>query len=158
MTIGAILERYEVPAAAAEAAVLRGAYARAVQAVWLGPEVSWPTLVKALVFAELGSKDLGATVRKKVGLDKYATTIIARGTKEKIHDIARGHDWHQKLYVYCGVKTGTVHALRGVRASEIIQQVEVLLLGPVDTELATASATCGRIRDLNVLHYKNPSV
>jgi len=158
MTIGAILERYEVPTAAADAAVLRGAYARAVQAVWLGPEVSWPTLVKALVFAELGSKDLGTTVRKKIGLDKYATTLIARGTKDKIRDIARGHDWHQKLYVYCAVQSGSVHVLKHVHADAVVCEIEGLLLTRVDKELVNAPATSIRVRDLNVLHYKNPSV
>lgn len=158
MTIGQIFERYEVPEKAQEAALLRGAYARALEAVWLGPEISWPTLVKALVFAELGSKELGAQVRKKVGLDKYAATLIARGTKDRVRDIAKGHDWHQKLFVYCAVKTGTVHVLKQARADAIVQVVEALLFAPVDMERATTPLSCGRVRDLNVLHYKNPSV
>jgi hypothetical protein len=156
VTIGTIFERYEVPRDVADEALRRGAYVLALKSAWVGPEVQWPILVKALVFASLGES--GAHIRKKVGLDKYIVTLITRGMPKFAETIISSHDIHQKLYVYClwhdnpdtwGIPLETWR--------DIEKEVRHNLLHDVVTSQPD-QAVLNDIASINILHYKNPSV
>lgn len=158
MTIDTIFTRYEVPTDVQERALRRGAYVLALQKAWVGPSVTWPLLVKVLMFADLG--ETSALIRKKTGLDKYAVTLIARGVPKYAETIAQSHDWHQKIYLYCAHMTGIVtdDGTKGGAFGSIVRDVLHNLLHDVPVPEAVSVEDERLLRAINILHYKNPSV
>jgi hypothetical protein len=158
MTIGTIFERYDVPADIQARALARGAYVLALQRAWVGPDVSWSLIVKTLIFADLG--ETSAHIRKKVGLDKYAVTLITRGVSKYAHIIAESHDWHQKLYLYCAYVTGVItsdsHSERALELVTAHVQHNLLNIVPIPSQAPPDEERT--LRTINILHYKNPSV
>jgi len=156
MTIDTIFERYNVDAQMAEQALSRGAYVLALKKVWVGPEVQWNTIVKALVFVDVGKES--AHIRKKVGLDKYTVTLITRGVPKFFDTVAASHDIHQKLFVYCLWRENVPHADIDMQAWENLQkEIESNMLVEAGEVVAQAK-DINTILKMNILHYKNPSV
>ena len=156
MTIETILERYEVPHEIAQHALERGAFVLALREAWVGPEISWDRLVKAVIFASLGEQ--GSTIRKKVGLDKYIVTLIARGVPKYADMILESHDWNQKLYAYCmWHDTAVNQEVSTVFWNQLKKEVEANLLHGVD-RTTVHTPTLSKLRSIEVRHYKNPSV
>jgi hypothetical protein len=120
--------------------------------------VTWPLLVKVLIFADLG--ETSALIRKKTGLDKYAVTLIARGVPKYAETIAQSHDWHQKIYLYCAHMTGIVtdDGTKDGAFGSIVRDVLHNLLHDVPVPEAVSVEDEHLLRAINILHYKNPSV
>lgn len=157
MTIDAIFARYEVSPLMQQEALLRGAFVLALEQVWVGPPVTWSLLVKACMFASLG--ETSAHIRKKIGLDKYIVTLITRGSPKFADVVATSHDLHQKLYAYVvwqgNNETGAEHVVAWER---IVHEIEHNLVHPVPPPNILTQKVEHTLRDINILHYKNPSV
>jgi hypothetical protein len=157
MTIDAIFARYEVPVATQQSALLRGAYVLALEEQWVGPAVTWSILVKACVFASLGESS--AHIRKKIGLDKYIGTLITRGQPKFAEVVAVSHDVHQTLYAYVVWQcTNEVFSIPGTTWERIVSDVEHNLVRPVVLPDMLTPQREHTLREINMLHYKNPSV
>jgi len=157
MTIDTIFTRYEVPEDVRAHALARGAYLLALERAWVGPTVSWPLLTKTIIFADLGEH--GAHIRKKIGLDKYAVTLITRGVPKYAETLADGHDWHQKIYFYAAHATGILTVPTDLPAlARITHDVEHNLLHDVPVPEVAPEEDARMLRNINILHYKNPSV
>ena len=159
MTIDAIFERYEVPRGVQVVALLRGSHSLLLSEAWVGPAVTWQVVVKALVFADLGEQ--GAHIRKKVGLDKYTTTLIARGHSKFVDAVARSHDLYQKLCIYC-MGLPDLAAMESVEHRDawehIVSEIERNLLHTVVPPTVLSPEHEAVLRSIDILHYKNPSV
>ncbi|MBP9759982.1 MAG: hypothetical protein KBD24_01285 [Candidatus Pacebacteria bacterium] len=160
MTIDAIFTRYQVPPDVQKQALARGAFVLALHDVWVGPDVTWPVIVKALIFAHLGDIETSAHVRKKVGLDKYTLTLITRGVPTFADTVADSHDWHQKLYVYCLWRDDEViQAMCHDAWQRIKFEIEANMLHEVASQVTSSlSQVTHTLRAIEVYHYKNPSV
>jgi hypothetical protein len=157
MTIDTIFERYGVPEEVQDAALVRGAYVQDLARAWVGGAVSWPLLTKALIFASLG--ETSAHIRKKVGLDKYLVTLIARGTPTYLETVARTHDVHQLIYAYALWRTEPDGAVtRSLVWNTVRERVERNLLHSVDPPPTLSPKRAHALRAIDILHYKNPSV
>lgn len=158
MTIDTIFTRFDIPADTQRAALIRGAYVRALERVWVGPPVAWPLLAKVLIFADIG--EASGTVRKKIGLDKYAVTLIARGIPKYADTVAQSHDWNQIVYMFCAQRTGVISPLPASRSSFQTIDVRVTenMLRDIPVPDTIVPADEHTLRAINILHYKNPSV
>lgn len=157
MTIDAIFARYEVSVAIQQSALLRGAYVLALEEQWVGSAVTWPILVKACICASLGESS--AHIRKKIGLDKYIGTLITRGQPKFAEVVAVSHDVHQKLYAYVVWQcTNAVSDIPGATWEGIVSEVEHNLVRPVVIPDVLTPQREHTLREINILHYKNPSV
>ena len=107
MTVDAIFERYEVPVQVREKAFARAAFVYAVHDVWVGPPLDWTILIKAALFADLGTKEATAHIRKKVGLDKYVITVLAWAVPERIAEVLAENDWYQMIHLSVSLRTET---------------------------------------------------
>jgi hypothetical protein len=157
MTVEQIFERYEVPQAVARDAYARAGWARAVHAVWLGPVLTWSQVYQALLFTDLGDTERTRTVRKKVGLNKYVTTLIARADPRHLQSALTQKDVHQLVYLYClGRDDRSFKDACGALWARIRDEVECLCLDVPDT--ATSAHLGNTLANMDILHYKNPSV
>lgn len=157
MTIDAIFSRYEVPAEIRRKAFVRGAFALALQESWVGPTITWPVLVKALVFADVGGES--GHIRKKIGLDKYTATLIARGVSQYTHTIQMSSDWHQKLYLYGATVCGVVPVATEHNNSftDIAHGIQRNLLHEIAVPDQLSPEQERILGSIEIYHYKNPS-
>lgn len=151
MTIEQIFLRYEVPEAVREATFARAGIVEALKDVWVGPVVDWLVLTKAALFCELGTPEETNLISKKVGLDKYTQTLIARAVPERLVQVCMEHDWHQRILLYIRSRE------KGNPDEELKAVVEAQLM--TEPHWGAITPVCrSRLRRLEIFHYKNPSV
>jgi hypothetical protein len=159
VTIAEIYERFAVPPEAEQGAFLRACFVRLLKEEWLGERVDWRLLYVATLCTELGDASFDKNLRKKVGVDKYVTTLIARTNPTYFPVLANTHDVQQLLFAYTVWHNNpSVQALDPSSWSTLKTRVESSLLS-VPPVPATLSASCVHfMRSIQIYHYKNPSV
>jgi len=152
MTIGHALTYYAVPHEAAQRAVARGALVYSMRSQWIGPEVNWSLLVKAAVFCDLGSDDLTRRVVKKLGVDKFTQTLIARAVPIRVGEIVARPDWYERVQLVAA------YAARGDLLEDgVVGVLDEVLLIPL-SQIEPTRNNEDMVRALDVRHYKNPSI
>jgi len=160
MRIRDIYERYEIPEVVQRAALEKAAYISHLRAQWVGPTFDWSVLTKAMLFGNLGDVETTKLVRKKVGLDKFIVSVIDRGVIERAGEILLSHDLYLMTYLYCQIMSSKdLNEEEAATRMSLENFLSENLLVPItEVEKNASKKECDRFLDLEILHYKNPSV
>lgn len=148
-----------VPDEAQRAVFLRACFVLSLKKEWLGEDVTWRSILVAVLCTNLGDASFDATLRKKVGVDKYATTLIARTKPTYMTTLATTHDVHQLVFAYALWHDQTqIHVVDMDAWKSIKTRVESNLLSVPSTPTTPPASCVEYLRSIQIYHYKNPSV
>jgi hypothetical protein len=152
--------RYDIPENVSQKALQKAASISRLRKQWVGPDLDWSVLTRAMLFGNLGDVETTKLVRKKIGLDKYIVSVIDRADVGRADAILLSHDWYQKIYLYIDLFfTDSISnnqqyirkRLEIILSENVLASLSDMMLNMEDRELQV-------FLDLDVKHYKNPSV
>lgn len=155
-----IYERYGVSDDVMSRSLSKAAFVARIRHEWVGQAIDWSVLTKAALFGDLGNDEITKTVRKKIGLDKFTVSVIDRGVIGRAYDVLCSHDVYQHIYLYC---TLVFDSHRPHSSSDVYTKLKNKLshhvlssLDEIDSNIPEQEYV--KYLDLDIKHYKNPSV
>jgi hypothetical protein len=160
MTIAEIFKRYEIAETISENIIARTHFVRKLHENWVGIDLDWRALTRATLFYDFGDELTTKLVRKKVGVDKYVVNIISRAVLKRADEILQSKDFYHKITLLSALQFQNDEEEAVVTARDALQvQLEDNLIHGVDSCLtAISNSERQTILDIDIKHYKNPSV
>lgn len=162
MIVKDIFLRFEVPDEIAQQALSQGVFVEYLHENWLGTQLDWIVLLRSALFYDLGDPEKSKLIRKKVGIDKYTTTIISRSVEKRLDEIIAGHDWYQKIILLSTLYRDPINSSPTLEIyTELSHQLEEMLINPIPSMVEPSELSRKLSQNLllmDIKHYKNPSV